>query len=187
MARRIEQISPLSRVQIEEDTRHNNNLLMQTCLEEVQPIINLIRQIRQIKPKVESAIRLERKLEAHTLKAVDDIVALLAEVALQSLHLFAHAVRLEHRDGGLLEGHVAATIEVRAARANGLDELLGSQDPRDTPAGKAEALGKTVDDDHVVVVYVDDVVGGGDDGAVTAGGVVVTLLFVATRLVRVHG
>ena len=38
-----------------------------------------------------------------------------------------------------------------------LDELLGAQDPGDTPAGQAEALGEAVDDEDVVLVDVDDV------------------------------
>ena len=38
-----------------------------------------------------------------------------------------------------------------------LDELLGAQDPGDTPAGQAEALGEAVDDEDVVLVDVHDI------------------------------
>ena len=55
-----------------------------------------------------------------------------------------------------------------------LDELLGAENPRDTPTGKAETLGKAVNDEDVVLVNILDVLGGGDGGAVTAARVVVT-------------
>jgi len=72
-------------------------------------------------------------------------------------------------------GYVGSTVEVAAARPNGFDEFFGSNNPRNTPAGKAEPLGETVNDEDVIFVYVFDVVGRGDDGAIAIGGVVVTL------------
>jgi len=95
-------------------------------------------------------------------------------VHLQSAHLVADAGWREHFYCGFLEGHVAATVEVGSAGADGLDEFLGADDPCYTPSREAEALGQTVDDEDVVLVYVFDVVGGRDDGAIAIGGVVVS-------------
>lgn len=54
-----------------------------------------------------------------------------------------------------------------------LDELLGSQDPRDTPSREAEALRQTINDQDIVLVDVLNVLGCGDRSAVTVAGVVV--------------
>lgn len=64
-----------------------------------------------------------------------------------------------------------------------LDEFLGAEDPRDSPAWEAEALGQAVDDEDVVLVDVDDVFGGADGGAVAVAGVVVARV----ELVRDEG
>jgi hypothetical protein len=62
-------------------------------------------------------------------------------VCLQCTHLVPHAGGLQHLHGRLLEGHVGTAVEVGAAGPDGIDELLGADDPRDAPAGEAEALG----------------------------------------------
>lgn len=72
-------------------------------------------------------------------------------------------------------GYVGSTVEVAAARPNGFDELFGPNNPRNTPAGKAEPLSETVNDEDIIFVYVFDIVGRGDDGAIAIGSVVVTL------------
>ena len=72
-------------------------------------------------------------------------------------------------------GYVGSTVEVAAARPNGFDEFFGPNNPRNTPAGKAEPLGETVKDEDVIFVYVFDVVGRRDDRSIAIGGVVVTL------------
>lgn len=55
-----------------------------------------------------------------------------------------------------------------------LDKLLGSQDPRDTPARKAEALSKAIDDEDIILIYVLDILGGRNGRTVTTTRVVVT-------------
>jgi hypothetical protein len=52
MARAVEQITTAGRVQVEEDTRHHNHLLLQTCLEEVEAVGNLIGKTLEIQPAV---------------------------------------------------------------------------------------------------------------------------------------
>jgi hypothetical protein len=174
MARAIEQIPTPAGVQIEEDTRHNNDLLLKTCLEEVESVADALGHAAEVEPEVEGRVGHVRELEAHFLQTTDDVVALGAEMHLQSAHLVADTWGRQHFYGGFLEGHVATTIEVRTAGADRLDEFLGAEDPRYTPSGKAETLGQAVNDEHVVLVDVLDVVGGGDDGAVAVCCVVVS-------------
>ena len=76
---------------------------------------------------------------------------------------------------GSKSGYVGSTVEIAATRPNGFDEFFGPNNPRNTPAGKAEPLGETVNDEDIIFVYVFDIVGRGDDGAIAISGVVVTL------------
>ena len=173
VARRIEQIATLAGVQVKEDTGHDDDLLLQAGLEEVETVGNRVGQPLQVEPEVESRVGHELDAETDFAKAADDEIALIHEVALQSLHLGLYQSRLEHRDGRLLERNVGAAIEVGATAANGLDKLLGTQDPSYAPAGQAEALGQAVNDEDVIYVDVLDVLGGGNGRAVAVGGVVV--------------
>jgi hypothetical protein len=174
MARAVEQVPTPAGVQIEENARHDNDLLLETRLEEIESVADALRHTAEIEPEVESRVGHVRELEAHFLQTANDIIALGAEMHLQSPHLVADARRREHLYGGFLEGHVAASVEVRAAGADGVDELLGTKDPRNTPSGKTETLREAVDDEHVVLVDIFDVVGGGNNGAVAVGCVVVS-------------
>jgi hypothetical protein len=174
VARAIKQISALTRVQVEEDARHHNDLLLQAGLEEVEAVIDAFRQRAKVQPDVEGRVGRVVELEAHVRQAAENVVALVAEVGLQGFHLVAHFGRLEHGDRGFLEGHVGATVEVAAAGADGFDELLRADDPCNTPAWKTETLSQAVDDEDVVLVYVVNVVCCGDDGAVAVGCIVIT-------------
>jgi len=91
MARRIEQIPTTARVQVEENTGNNNDLLLETSLEEVESVVNTFRQVRQVEPEVEGRVGHVRELEADFLETANDEVALGAEVHLQSAHLVADA------------------------------------------------------------------------------------------------
>lgn len=154
VTRTVKQVSSARRVQVKEDTRHHNDLLLQTRLEEVEAVADRAGETAQVKPQVESTVGHIANVEAHLTEAVNHVVALLPEVLLQGGHFLADQGRLKHGDRGLLEGCVGAAIQVRTAGADGFDELLGAQDPGDTPAGQAEALGETVDDEDIVFVYV---------------------------------
>lgn len=50
---------------------------------------------------------------------------------------------------------------------------LGAQDPGNSPSGKAEALGETVNDEDIILVDVLDVLGSGNGGTIAVAGVVV--------------
>lgn len=157
VTRRVKQITPPGGVQVEEDTRNHNDLLLQTGLEEVQAIANRAGQALKVQPQVEGRVGHLLDVEAHLAQTVDDVVALRPKVRLQRGHLGAHELRLKHRHGGLLEGRVGAAVQVGAAAADRLDELFGADDPGDAPAGKAEALGQAIDDEDVVLIDILDV------------------------------
>jgi hypothetical protein len=169
----VKEIPTSGGVQVEEDTWHNNDLLLQTGLEEVQTVGDGAWQTLEIEPDVEGAVRHVLDHETHFTETLDDIVALVAEMSLQRNHFLLHKGGLEHGNGGLLKGSVGATIEVgtagtdtdfmvsfvrlksleycnsraaMGARDNSrLDELFGTQNPCDTPARQTESLGKTID------------------------------------------
>lgn len=50
---------------------------------------------------------------------------------------------------------------------------LGTNDPRNTPSGKTESLGETVNDENIVLVDILDVLGGRDGGTIAVAGVIV--------------
>lgn len=89
--------------------------------------------------------------------------------------------RLKHLDGGLLERNIGTTVKVGTARANGLDELLGADNPSNTPTRKTESLGKTVNDQDIVLVDIDNVVCGRNDATITIGSVIVTTYVISIR------
>lgn len=65
MARAVKQISSSCRVQIEEDTRDNNNLLLETGLEEIQTVGDGAGQTLEIQPQIEGTVRDILDNEAH--------------------------------------------------------------------------------------------------------------------------
>lgn len=140
MARTVEQVTSLRRVQVEEDSRHDNDLLAKKSVKEVQTVgyVGFFGERRvkrgQVEPYVEGCLRDILDAEADLAKTLEDEIAFLTEVGLQGLHLLMHEGGLEHGDGGFLEGDVGATVEVRACGAEGVDKFLGPNDPGDTPA-----------------------------------------------------
>ena len=173
VARRVEQVTTAGRIQIKEDTRHNNDPLLQTGLEEVETVRDRAGQPLEVQPQVKGRVGHVLDDKAHGAQALDNVVTLVAEVVLQSLHLGLDQSGIQHGNGSLLEGGVGATIKVRSTRANGLDELLGADNPSNTPARQAETLGQTVNDENIILINVDDVLGGTDGSAITVTGVVV--------------
>lgn len=186
VAGRVEQVTTAGGVQVEEDAGHDNDLLLEAGLEEVEAVLDGLGQAFEVEPQVKGRVGHELDGEAHVAQALDHVVALVAEVALQGLHLGLDQAGLQHGDGRLLEGDVGATVKVGAARADAvfflfvgrkgglvslahdiilrftgyllrLDEFLGAQDPGHTPTGKTEALGQTVNDEHVVIVDIKNV------------------------------
>jgi hypothetical protein len=170
----VKQVPAPGGVQIEENTRDNNDFLLETRIEEVESIVDALGQAREIKPQVERRVGHVRELKADFLETSNDEIALGAEVHLQRAHLVADLGWGEHLHGGFLERHVAAAVDVGTAGSDGFDEFLGAEDPCYAPSGEAESLRETIENEYVVLVDVFDVVGRGDDSAVAVGCVVVS-------------
>jgi len=124
MTRTIKKISPLGRIQVEEDTGYNNNPLLKTRLKEIQTITNSFRQTFEIEPEIEGGVGDGLDHESHVAETGHDVVALVPEMGLEGAHLFADFVRLEHGNRGFLEGYIGAAVEIGTAGADGFDEFL---------------------------------------------------------------
>lgn len=109
------------------DTFEGNGLDTSRLIEtDENGILTGVRKALQIKPQVESRIRHRFNVEAHLTQTADNVVTLLLEVLLQSLHFGAHLVWLEHGDRGFLEGNVRTTVQVGATGPDCFDEFLFS-------------------------------------------------------------
>lgn len=86
MARTIKQITSLTRVQIEEDTRDNDDSLLKTGLEEVQSVGDRWWETLEIEPEVEGGVGDGFDVETHSAETLDNVVSLVAEMALESFH-----------------------------------------------------------------------------------------------------
>ena len=111
------------------------DLLLQALLEEIQSIVDLLRQTPQIQPDIERRIGNELDLKANLLQTAKDVVALVAEVPLERFHFLEHFVGLEHGNRRFLEGYVRSSVEVGSTGTDGADEGFGSNDPGDTLQG----------------------------------------------------
>lgn len=78
-----------------------------------------------------------------------------------------------------------SSIQETARLRDGRDEVLGTDDPADTPAGETEALGKTVNDDDRVRVHVVNV--GSTTEALAGPRLVVPVLVPRVELVQYNG
>lgn len=155
MARAVEQVSPLGRVQIKEDPGNNNGLLPKKRIEEVKTIRDIggLRERwmdrSQVKPDVESRLGDILDAEADRVQARQDVVALRAKVDLEGFHLLVHERRFKHRNSRFLKWNVGTTVKVGTGGAQSLDELFRTNDPGDTPTWKAESLGETIDQENI--------------------------------------
>jgi hypothetical protein len=170
----VKQVSATRGIQIEENSRNDNDLLLQTGLEEVETVGDGLGKTLEVQPQVEGRVWDVFNDKSHFAESTDDVVSLVAEVALQMGHLDLDQVRLQHGNGGFLQGVNSTAVKVATARSDSADVLLGAKDPSNTPSGKSEALGETVNDEDVVLVDILDVLGSRDGGAVAVASVVVS-------------
>ena len=75
MARTVEKISPLARIQIEENAGDHNDLFLKTGLEEVETVADFRGKTFEIEPEVKGAVRDRFDVEAHGAETRDDVVA----------------------------------------------------------------------------------------------------------------
>ena len=76
MAGAVEEITSLTWVQVEEDTRDDDNTLFKAGLEEVQTIGDSGRETFKVEPKIECRVRNSLDNESHLTETLDDIVSL---------------------------------------------------------------------------------------------------------------
>lgn len=101
VARAVKQISAFGRIQIEKDAGHDNNLLLETRLEEVQTVRDGTRQTFKIEPQVERAVGYELDHETHVAQSLDDVVSLCLHPTLSEGGLIS---RLERNLHGSVSG-----------------------------------------------------------------------------------
>lgn len=111
MARRVEQIPPVRRVDIEEDTRNNNRLLLQQLLKEREPVVYWGWKFLEVEPDVEGCGGGDVDFKMHGFEAGEDVVAFHFEVFLESNFLLADVLGIEEGEGSKLERVVSAAIE----------------------------------------------------------------------------
>lgn len=68
--------------------------------------------------------------ETHFAKPLDNVVALIAEVALEMNHFVLHELRLEELNGGFLECVVCTTVEIAPTRTDTANIVSESQNKR---------------------------------------------------------
>ena len=77
MARAVEQITSLARVQVEEDPRNDDHALFETSLEEVEAVGNSGWEPCEVEPEVEGRVWNSLYDKAYLAKTFDDKVTLL--------------------------------------------------------------------------------------------------------------
>jgi hypothetical protein len=95
VTRAVKEVTTTRRVQVEEDTRDNDDLLLKTGLEEVETVGDRTRETLQVEPEVEGAVGYVLENETHIAEALDDVV---------TFFLLSKAIRLG--DDGILHGWI---------------------------------------------------------------------------------
>lgn len=122
VARRAEQVAAVRRVDVEENAGDHDRLLLEQLLEERlrsasagpsrtarqntgthEAVVERGGEVVEVEPDVERRLRGHVDLEARSLEALQDVVALVLEVALQRHLLDCDALRVEQRDRGELQ------------------------------------------------------------------------------------
>ena len=110
--RRVVEVPSLARIEVEEDSRHNNGFLLKKCREEVEAIIDCGGQVAKIEPKIEGRGWNLRNQKAHLSQSSNNVISLSLEMSLKSFHFIAHLCRLEHWRGSDLERHVRPSVQI---------------------------------------------------------------------------
>jgi len=111
MARAVKQISSSSGVEIEENARNDDNLLLETGLEEVQTVGDGAGKTLEVQPQVESTVWDVLDDEAHIAQTLEDVVSLVLFHTIFSTHVSVSRVVPEAN----LLGNGAAAPSSRSA------------------------------------------------------------------------
>jgi len=77
VARAVKEVTATRRVQVEEDTGNNDDLLLEAGLEEVETVGDGTREALKVEPEVEGAVGHVLENETHIAEALDDVVTFL--------------------------------------------------------------------------------------------------------------
>lgn len=103
VARGVEQVPAMRRVDIEEDTWDDNCLLLEHFFEESKTVVEGLRERLEIEPDVEGRCRRDLNLETHRFQTREDVVTLVLEVPLKSNLLLLNVIEVKQRDGSDLK------------------------------------------------------------------------------------
>ena len=140
VARRVEQVAPMRRVDVKEYTGDHDRLLFQQLFKERQPVVDRVGQTLQVEPHVERRARGHAHLEAHLPQPTEHVVTLVVEVLLERELLLVHACGVQKRDCRELQRVVRSTVEEGAGLGERGDQVLGPDYPADAPARETPVL-----------------------------------------------
>lgn len=111
MARRVEQVPPVRRVDIEENAGNHNCLLLEQLLKECEAVVERGWQFLKVEPDVKCAGGGNIDVQAKVVKTLEDMVALHLEVLLQRHFSLLDVVRLNKFDSSQLHRVVSASVK----------------------------------------------------------------------------
>jgi len=165
VARRVEEVTTVRGVDVEEDARDDDRLFLEELLEEGQAVVERRGEFLEVEPDVERRVGGDGDGEADVLETLEHVVALGLEVLLESDLLLRDMLRVKEGDGRELERVVGTTIQEGTRLRERGDQVLGTDNPAAAPARKTPVLGQAIDDDDRVDVHVFHVFSGRNGGA----------------------
>ncbi|KAL7283653.1 LOW QUALITY PROTEIN: hypothetical protein ACG7TL_003089 [Trametes sanguinea] len=140
VAGRVEEIPAMSRVDVEEDAGNDDRLLLQELFEERQTVVERGGEMLEVEPDVERRDGRDLDLEPELLETLQHVVAFMLEVLLEGDLLLHHALGVKEGDCGELERVVGASVQEGTGLRERGDQVLGAQNPADSPAWKTPVL-----------------------------------------------
>ena len=157
----MEEVAAVRGVDIEEDAGDDNCPLLEKLFEERQTVVQGRGELLEIEPDVESRDGRADDGEAEVRKSLEHVVARRLEVLLERDLLLVHALGVQERDCGELEAEegclckcantaegsrcddvrvIGTSIKEGARLRQRSNQVLGAEDPTDTPARKTPVL-----------------------------------------------
>jgi len=98
----VEQVTAVSRVDVEKDARNDDGLELEKLLEEDEAVVQRLWQLLEVEPDVKRARRREVDVKAEFMESGKDMISFGFEVPLESDLLNRDSGRVQQRDGGQL-------------------------------------------------------------------------------------
>jgi len=113
MARRVEQVPTVGRVDVEEDSGDHDRSLFQELFEESETVVQGWWEVIQVQPDVERAEGWDVHFQPQLLKSCEDVISLRLEVSLQGEPLLGDMLGGQQREGSKLKRVISPSVEVR--------------------------------------------------------------------------